>query len=104
MKNIHQIFRGNEHLMDLSPVEELIDYCQELEGQVMHRNIEDTYNKELIYLEMIRDIYSSCNDIREQEMLNERYPNEFPEVNYKEIVGNLKTYIQKMIRENKLPI
>lgn len=104
MKNIHQIFRGNEHLMDLNPVEELIDYCQELEGQVMHRNIEDTYNKELIYLEMIRDIYSSCNDIREQEMLNERYPNEFPEVNYKEIVGNLKTYIQKMIRENKLPI
>lgn len=104
MKNIHQIFRGNEHLMDLSPVEELIDYCQELEGQVMHRNIEDTYNKELIYLEMIRDIYNSCNDIREQEMLNERYPNEFPEVNYKEIVGNLKTYIQKMIRENKLPI
>jgi hypothetical protein len=90
--------------MDLSPVEELIDYCQELEGQVMHRNIEDTYNKELIYLEMIRDIYNSCNDIREQEMLNERYPNEFPEVNYKEIVGNLKTYIQKMIRENKLPI
>jgi len=35
MKSISQIFKGNEHLMDLSPVEELIDYTQELEGQVL---------------------------------------------------------------------
>jgi hypothetical protein len=104
MKNIRQIFKGNEHLTGFGPVEELIEYCQELEGQVLERKVEDVYDKELIYLEMIRDIYNSCNDIREQEKLNERYPNEFPEVNYKEIVGNLKTYIQKMIRENKLPI
>ena len=37
MKNISQIFQGNEHLMDLSPVEELIDYTQELEGQLLER-------------------------------------------------------------------
>ena len=104
MKSIHQIFKDNEHLMDLGPVEELIDYCQELEGQVMDTVIEKQYDKELILLGMIRDIYDSCGGIEEQEMLHERYPNDFPEVNYKEIVGNLKIYIQKMIRENKLPI
>ena len=30
MKSITQIFQGNEHLMDLDPVEELIDYCSDL--------------------------------------------------------------------------
>lgn len=104
MKSIHQIFRGNEHLMDLGPVEELIDYCQELEGQVMENVIDEQYDKELILLGMIRDIYDSCSGIEEQEMLHERYPNDFPEVNYKDIVINLKGYIQKMVSENKLPI
>lgn len=104
MKNIHQIFRGNEHLMDLGPIEELIDYCQELEGQVMENVIDGQYGKELILLGMIRDVYDSCNGIEEQEMLHERYPNDFPEVNYKDIVVNLKNYIQKMVSENKLPI
>ena len=37
MKSISQIFQGNEHLMDLSPVEELIEYVQELEGQVFEK-------------------------------------------------------------------
>lgn len=90
--------------MNEPEVQELIDYCQELEGQVISRNIDDVYDKELIYLEMIRDIYNSCNDIGEQEMLNERYPNEFPQVDYKEMVVNLKIYIEKMARENKLLI
>ena len=37
MKSISQIFKGNEHLMDLQPVEELIEYTQELEGQVLEK-------------------------------------------------------------------
>lgn len=102
MKSIHQIFRGNEHLMDLGPVEELIDYCQELEGRVMENVIDEQYDKELILLGMIRDIYDSCNGIKEQEMLHERYPNDFPEVDYKDIVVNLKSYIQRMVYENKI--
>ncbi len=101
MKSIHQIFRGNEHLMDLGPVEELIDYTQELEGQVMNVNIEKQYDKEMVYLEMIRDIYNSCKDISEQEMLHERYPNDFSEVDYKEMVNNLKSYIMDMSFKNK---
>jgi len=104
MKLIKNIFKNNKHLMNEPEVQELIDYCQELEGQVISRNIDDVYDKELIYLEMIRDIYNSCNDIGEQEMLNERYPNEFPQVDYKEMVVNLKIYIEKMARENKLLI
>ena len=54
MKNITQIFQGNEHLMDLGPIEELIDYCRDLEGQVLERKVDDTYNKE----HMLRTILS----------------------------------------------
>ena len=104
MKSIHQIFKGNEYLTGFGPVEELIEYCQELEGQVMGNVIDKQYDKELILLGMVRDIYDSCNGVEEQEMLHERYPNDFPEVNYKDIVVNLKNYIQKMVSENKLNI
>jgi len=38
MKSINQIFRDNEHLMDLGPVEELIEYCRELEDEVVENN------------------------------------------------------------------
>ena len=56
MKNINQIFKGNEHLMDLGPVEELVDYTRELEEKVLERKIDDTYDKEEIYLQILRDI------------------------------------------------
>ena len=62
MKSITQIFQGNEHLMDLHPIEELIDYCRELEGQVLDRKIQDEYGKEKHYVQMFKEIYQSCND------------------------------------------
>ena len=35
MRSINQIFKGNEHLMDLEPVDSLIDYCKDLEDEVV---------------------------------------------------------------------
>ena len=62
MKSISQIFKGNEHLMDLQPVEELIEYTQDLEGQVMERKVEDTYDKEHMLKSMLSDILDSCRE------------------------------------------
>ena len=45
MKNIKQLFRGNLDLLEKPEVQELIEYTQELEGQVLERKIEDTYDK-----------------------------------------------------------
>ena len=72
MKSISQIFKGNEHLMDLQPVEELIDYCQDLEEKVIETNLEE--NKEHIYKSIIQDILISCNELEESKLLAERYP------------------------------
>lgn len=104
MKSIYHIFKGNEHLMDLHPVEELIDYCQELEGKVFETDIEKTYDKELILLEMIRDIYNSCRDTQQNNELNQRYPDLYPKVDSDDLVNNLKNYIGEMCRINNIDI
>jgi len=102
MKSISQIFKGNEHLMDLQPVEELIEYTQDLEGQVMERKVEDTYNKEHMLKSMLSDILSSCKEYEENKILEERYPELYQKVDADSLVKNLKDYILNMNFMNNL--
>jgi hypothetical protein len=102
VKNISQIFKGNEHLMDLSPIEELIDYTQELEGQVFEKNIQDNYNKEHMLKSMLQDILQSCRDMEEMNQLAERYPEMYEKSDAESLVKNLKTYILDMNYKNDL--
>jgi predicted phage-related endonuclease len=102
MKSISQIFKGNEHLMDLQPVEELIDYCQDLEEKVIETNLEE--NKEHIYKSIIQDILISCNELEESKLLAERYPDLYKKTDAETLVQNLKNYILDMNRINKLNI
>mgnify|MGYP003340854690 FL=1 len=102
MKNINQIFKGNEHLMDLSPVEELIDYTQELEGMVFDNDLQEVNNKEEIYKSIIQDILTSCRDMEETNQLAERYPGMYQKSDAESLVKNLKMYILDMNRTNKL--
>jgi len=104
MKSISQIFKGNEHLMDLDPIEELIDYTQELEGQVFEKNIESNYDKEHMLKSMLQDILSSCRDMEETNKLAERYPGMYEKSDAESLVKNLKTYILDMNYKNKLGI
>ena len=92
MKNINQIFKNNTHLMDEPEVIELIEYCQELEGEVLEKKIEDTYSKEEIYLQILKEIYDSCDKTLTDDQLSERFK-EIPRVDFKEAVINLKKYM-----------
>lgn len=100
MKNIRQIFKGNEELMKLQPVEELIEYTQELEGNVFEVNLED--DKEDIFKSMIQDILTSCNELDENKILVERYPELYKKMDAEILVDNLKKYILEMNRIHKL--
>ena len=104
MKNIRQIFKNNEHLMDLTPVEELIDYTQELEGQILERKVEDNYDKEHMLKSMLQDILSSCRDMEDTNQLSDRYPGMYEKTDAESLVKNLKTYILDMNYKNKLGI
>lgn len=102
MKSISQIFQGNEHLMDLEPVEELIDYCRNLEGQVLERKVEDIYDKEHMLKSMLSDILSSCREYEENKILQDRYPELYQKVDADSLVKNLMQYITSMNVKNNL--
>ena len=104
MRSISQIFKGNEHLMDLSPVEELIEYTQELEGQVFEKKIQDNYDKEHMLKSMLQDILNSCRDMEETNELLERYPGMYEKTDAEYLVKNLKMYILDMSNKNNLGI
>ena len=104
MKSIYQIFKDNEHLMDLGPVEELIDYTRELEEIVLERKIEDSYDKEHMLRTMLLDILTSCRDMEETNELAKRYPGMYEKCDSESLVKNLKIYIMDMNAKNDLRI
>jgi hypothetical protein len=102
MKSVSQIFQGNEHLMDLHPVEELIDYVQELEGKVFESDMQ--INKEQIFKSILQDILNSCQEFEENKILEERYPELYKKVDADTLVKNLLNYILEMNRVSNLGI
>jgi len=102
VRDIRQIFKGNEHLMDLEPVDNLIDYCRDLEGQLFEKNLEETNNKEQILKSIIQDVLASCDELEENKLLNERYPELYKKPDPDSLIKNLKDYILEMNRVNKL--
>ena len=100
MKNITQIFNTNKELLDKVEVKELIEYCRELEGQIMNVNINRKFNLEDKLSDVVRDIHISCVDIEEGEKNHNRWPNDFKKPNYSDIITNLKSYIIKFSLDN----
>jgi len=93
MKNINQIFKNNKSLIDHPEVQDLIEYCVELEGQVLENKIDDTYNKEEIYLQILKDIYNSCCDTLTDNELAQRFKKQ-PKIDFEQSVINLKKYME----------
>ena len=104
MKNIRQLFKGEEYLMDFAPVDELIEYCRELEGQILERKVEDNYDKEHMLKSMLQDILTSCRDMEDTNQLADRYPGMYEKSDAESLVKNLKTYILDMNYKNNLGI
>jgi hypothetical protein len=102
MKNIKQLFRGNLELLEKQEVQVLIEYTQELEGQVLERKVEDSYDKEHMLKSMLSDILSSCREYEENKMLEDRYPELYEKVDADSLVKNLMYYIIDMNIKNNL--
>jgi hypothetical protein len=102
MRSISQIFKDNEHLMDLGPVEELIEYTQELEGQVMETKVNESYDKEHVLKSMLSDILLSCQEYEENKLLQERYPDQYEKIDSDNLVKSLMGYIVEMNVKNNL--
>ncbi len=101
MKSINQIFKSNPELMEHPEVKELIEYTQDLEGQVMETTQAKQFSFEDKLAEVVRDIYTSLRQFEEDEKQNERFGDEFPKPNYEEGTKNLLQYIKDFAIDNK---
>lgn len=88
--------------MDEPEVIELIEYCQELEGEVVEKKIDNTYNKDHMLKTMLSDILSSCREYEENKILKDRYPELYNELDANSLVKNLMDYIITMNNKNNL--
>lgn len=104
MKNINQLFRKRTDLLNNEEVQKLIEYTQELEGQVIERKVDDTYNEEHLLKTMLSDILSSCREYEENKIFQDRYPELYKKIDADDLVKNLLEYITSMNVKNNLKL
>jgi len=75
-------------------------YCESLEDELVEFKFEKSNNKELIMLDMLKEVVKSCSAIQQQVMEHERFG--YPLPDYSEAIKSLKSYIYETNRNNKL--
>jgi hypothetical protein len=100
MKNKFEIFKKAQDLLEEPEVLELLDYCEKLEDELVDFKFEKEQNKELIMLDMIKEVIKGCNAIEKEQLEHERFGYEAP--NYQETISNLKSYILEICKINKI--
>ena len=86
--------------MDNPEVIKLIEYCEELEGQVLETKVNSKYNKEVILLEFLRELSSGCDSLIKTQEENKRF--RFEDVNFEEAIHGLNMNIKTFIKDNSL--
>jgi hypothetical protein len=86
--------------LDEPEVQELLAYCEILEDELVDFKFEKANNKELVMLDMLKEVVKSCAEIQKLEMEHERFG--YPLPDYSEAIRSLKSYIYEMNRINKL--
>lgn len=100
MKSVREIFKTKEYLLDEPEVVKLIDYCEELQDEIVEFKFQKTNNKELAMLDMLKEVIKGCNAIEKEQMEHERFGYEAPD--YETTISNLKYYIYSRCRDEKI--
>jgi hypothetical protein len=100
MKSVREIFRNKEYLLDEPEVIKLVDYCEELQDEIVEFKFQKTNNKEFAMLDMLKEVIKGCNAIEKEQMEFERFGYEAPD--YEATISNLKNYIYSRCREEKI--
>lgn len=100
MRNKLEIFKNTKELLDKQEVQELLAYCEKLEDEIVEFKFEKNKNKELVMLDMLKEVIKGCKAIEKEQLEHERFGYESP--NYKETISNLKSYIYEICKINKI--
>jgi hypothetical protein len=100
LKNKLEIFKKAQDLLDEPEVQELLAYCEKLEDELVDFKFDKEKSKELILLDMIKEVVKGCNAIEKEQLEHERFGYEAP--NYQATISNLKGYILEICRDNQI--
>lgn len=100
MKSIREIFKNNPSPLDEPEVVQLLDYCQQLQDEIVAFKFQKTNNKELAMLDMIKEVIKGCNAVEKEQMEHERFGYDSPD--YQETISNLKSYILRRCQDEKI--
>ena len=100
MINKNDLFKKAPDLLDEPEVQELLVYCEKLEDEIIDFKFNQAKSKELILLDMIKEVVKGCNALEKEQTEHERFGYEEPD--YKETVSNLKGYILDICRDNQI--
>lgn len=105
MRSVREIFKSKQYLLDEPEVEKLVEYCEELQDEIVEFKYQKTNNKELAMLDMLKEVIKGCNAIEKEQMEHERFGFEAPNYeapNYEATISNLKSYIYSRCRDEKI--
>jgi hypothetical protein len=100
MKSTREIFKTNRSLLDEPEVIQLLEYCEQLQDEIVEFKFEKDKNKELAMLDMLKEVIKGCNAIEKEQVEHERFGYDTP--NYQETIANLKNYIIERCRDEKI--
>lgn len=100
MKNPREIFKNKQFLLDEPEVEQLLEYCEQMQDQIIDFRFDKNENKQLIMLDMIKEIVKGCNEAEKQQKEFLRFGLDAPD--FEEAISNLKKYILVQCRDNKI--
>ena len=100
MKSTREIFKNNPSLLEEPEVIELLEYCEDLEIEIIEFKFEKSNSKELAMIDMLQEVIKGCNDLEKEQLEHDRFGYEAPQ--YQEAILNLKKYILDRCREEKI--
>jgi hypothetical protein len=100
MKSTREIFKGKEYLLEEPEVAKLLEYCEELQDEIVEFKFQKNDNKELAMLDMLKEVIKGCNAIEKEQAEHDRFGYEAP--NYQETISNLKRYIYDRCKDEKI--
>lgn len=100
MINKIELFKKAPALLDEPEVKELLVYCEQLEDELVDFRFEKAKSKELILLDIIKEVVKGCNALEKEQTEHDRFG--YDEPDYKETISNLKSYILDICRDNQI--
>lgn len=100
MKSPREIFKNKPTLLDEPEIEELLEYCEGLEAEIIEFKFEKANNKELVMKDLLQEVIKGCQDLEKEQMEHERFGYDAPQ--YIEAILNLKRFILNRCRDEKI--